>query len=182
MAGLRNQQVIRSTGIGSTNPIVTAKPLPAHRDQSGHFAARRSQSHLMWWLNWANRPNPGPVTLSNQTASRAPPFPGVPGNVLVLPERISLTQRSASEVSGDSRATDTHPGVHLFPSSDSGSSGSPRGLRCRQSPSQHPRIPGVSEVEQRRGKNISAVAVANKNTRIAWALLSKKTSYQTNSA
>ena len=36
----------------------------------------------------------------------------------------------------------------------------------------------VSELEQRRGKNISAVAVANKNARIAWALLSKKTTYQ----
>jgi len=37
----------------------------------------------------------------------------------------------------------------------------------------------VNELDQRRGKNISAVAVANKNTRIAWALLSKKTTYQT---
>lgn len=36
----------------------------------------------------------------------------------------------------------------------------------------------VNEIEQRRGKNISAVAVANKNARIAWALLSKKTTYQ----
>jgi len=36
----------------------------------------------------------------------------------------------------------------------------------------------VNELDQRRGKNISAVAVANKNTRIAWALLSKKTTYQ----
>ena len=40
----------------------------------------------------------------------------------------------------------------------------------------------VSEVERRRGKNIAAVAVANKNARIAWALLSKKTSYQASSA
>jgi len=36
----------------------------------------------------------------------------------------------------------------------------------------------VSELEQRRGKNICAVAVANKNARIAWALLSNKTTYQ----
>ncbi|MCU7849340.1 MAG: IS110 family transposase [Candidatus Thiodiazotropha sp. (ex Lucinoma kastoroae)] len=36
----------------------------------------------------------------------------------------------------------------------------------------------ISELDQRRGKNISAVAVANKNARIAWALLSKKTTYQ----
>jgi transposase len=36
----------------------------------------------------------------------------------------------------------------------------------------------VSELDQRRGKNISAVAVANKNARIAWALLSNKTTYQ----
>jgi transposase len=35
----------------------------------------------------------------------------------------------------------------------------------------------VSELDQRRGKNISAVAVANKNARLAWALLSKKESY-----
>ncbi|MBC8210905.1 MAG: IS110 family transposase [Gammaproteobacteria bacterium] len=37
----------------------------------------------------------------------------------------------------------------------------------------------ISELEKRRGKNISAVAVANKNARIAWAVLSKKESYQT---
>lgn len=36
----------------------------------------------------------------------------------------------------------------------------------------------ASEIDQRRGKNIAAVAVANKNARIAWALLSKKTAYQ----
>lgn len=36
----------------------------------------------------------------------------------------------------------------------------------------------VSELDQRRGKNISAVAVANKNARIAWALLSKKECYE----
>jgi len=35
----------------------------------------------------------------------------------------------------------------------------------------------IVELEQRRGKNISAVAVANKNARIAWALLSKKECY-----
>ncbi len=40
----------------------------------------------------------------------------------------------------------------------------------------------ISELDQRRGKNISAVAVANKNARIAWALLSNKTEYQTASA
>lgn len=36
----------------------------------------------------------------------------------------------------------------------------------------------VSALEQRRGKNIAAVAVANKNIRIVWALLNKKTTYQ----
>lgn len=36
----------------------------------------------------------------------------------------------------------------------------------------------ISELEGRRGKNISAVAVANKNARIAWALLNSKTTYQ----
>ncbi|GJL73627.1 MAG: hypothetical protein NMNS01_28260 [Nitrosomonas sp.] len=35
----------------------------------------------------------------------------------------------------------------------------------------------VSELDQRRGKNISAVGVANKNARIAWTLLSKKENY-----
>lgn len=35
----------------------------------------------------------------------------------------------------------------------------------------------ISKLEQRRGKNISAVGVANKNVRIAWALLSKKENY-----
>ncbi|WP_293885901.1 IS110 family transposase, partial [Thiolapillus sp.] len=35
----------------------------------------------------------------------------------------------------------------------------------------------IRELGQRRGKNISAVAVANKNARIAWALLSKKENY-----
>lgn len=36
----------------------------------------------------------------------------------------------------------------------------------------------INQLEQRRGKNISAVAIANKNARIAWALLSHKTTYQ----
>jgi transposase len=36
----------------------------------------------------------------------------------------------------------------------------------------------ISELDKRRGKNISAVAVANKNARIAWALLSKKSVFQ----
>ena len=36
----------------------------------------------------------------------------------------------------------------------------------------------VKGIDQRRGKNIAAVAVANKNARIAWALLSKQTTYQ----
>ena len=35
----------------------------------------------------------------------------------------------------------------------------------------------ISKLDQRRGKNISAVAVANKNARIAWALLSKNVNY-----
>jgi transposase len=36
----------------------------------------------------------------------------------------------------------------------------------------------IGELDHRRGKNISAVAVANKNARIAWALLTKKERYQ----
>ena len=36
----------------------------------------------------------------------------------------------------------------------------------------------ISDLSQRRGKNISAVAVANKNARIVWALLMNKTTYQ----
>ena len=36
----------------------------------------------------------------------------------------------------------------------------------------------VKELDKRRGKNISAVAVANKNARIAWAVLSKKEPYK----
>jgi transposase len=35
----------------------------------------------------------------------------------------------------------------------------------------------VMQLEERRGKNISAVAVANKNARVAWALLSNKSTY-----
>jgi transposase len=35
----------------------------------------------------------------------------------------------------------------------------------------------INKLEQRRGRNISAVAVANKNARIIWALLSKKENY-----
>lgn len=40
----------------------------------------------------------------------------------------------------------------------------------------------ISDLDKRRGKNISAVAVANKNARIAWALLSNKTTYMANAA
>ena len=40
----------------------------------------------------------------------------------------------------------------------------------------------ISQLDARRGKNISAVAVANKNARVAWALLSQKTTYQTRAA
>jgi transposase len=35
----------------------------------------------------------------------------------------------------------------------------------------------VGDIKQRRGQNISAVAVANKNARVAWALLSRQTDY-----
>jgi transposase len=40
----------------------------------------------------------------------------------------------------------------------------------------------VMQLEERRGKNISAVAVANKNARVAWALLSNKSTYQSRAA
>lgn len=40
----------------------------------------------------------------------------------------------------------------------------------------------VTQIEARRGKNISSVAVANKNARVAWALLSKKSTYQAKAA
>ncbi|WP_219622156.1 transposase [Endozoicomonas acroporae] len=36
----------------------------------------------------------------------------------------------------------------------------------------------IKELDQRRGKNISAVTVANKNARIAWAVLTKKEPYR----
>lgn len=36
----------------------------------------------------------------------------------------------------------------------------------------------IKELDQRRGKNISAVTVANKNARIAWAVLTKKEPYK----
>lgn len=36
----------------------------------------------------------------------------------------------------------------------------------------------ICKLEERRGKNRAAVAVANKNARIAWALLSQKTTYE----
>ena len=38
----------------------------------------------------------------------------------------------------------------------------------------------ISQIDKRRGKNVSAVAVANKNARIAWVLLSKQTTFQAN--
>ena len=40
----------------------------------------------------------------------------------------------------------------------------------------------VAQLEGRRGKNISAVAVANKNARVAWALLTNQSTYQTSAA
>ena len=36
----------------------------------------------------------------------------------------------------------------------------------------------IMSVEQRRGKNIAAVAIANKNARIAWALLTRDAEYR----
>jgi hypothetical protein len=36
----------------------------------------------------------------------------------------------------------------------------------------------MRRVEQRRGKNIAAVAIANKNARIAWALLTSEADYR----
>lgn len=36
----------------------------------------------------------------------------------------------------------------------------------------------ISEIKQRRGENITNVAIANKNARIAWALLTKKETYK----
>ena len=40
----------------------------------------------------------------------------------------------------------------------------------------------IQQLDKRRGKNISAVAVANKNARIAWALLTHNTTYQKKAA
>lgn len=37
----------------------------------------------------------------------------------------------------------------------------------------------MARLLQRRGKNVAAVAVANKNVRIAWALLTQGTTFQT---
>ncbi len=50
-------------------------------------------------------------------------------------------------------------------------------VRCAHK-HQDKRSQWIGEVEQRRGKNITAVAVANKNARIVWALLTKKEDYQ----
>ena len=36
----------------------------------------------------------------------------------------------------------------------------------------------IGEIKQRRGENISNVAVANKNARIAWAVLTRKVNYK----
>jgi hypothetical protein len=38
--------------------------------------------------------------------------------------------------------------------------------------------PIINELEKRRGKNITAVALANKNVRIAWALLSQQATFK----
>lgn len=40
----------------------------------------------------------------------------------------------------------------------------------------------IGDIKQRRGENISNVAVANKNARIAWALLTRKENYQAKQA
>ncbi len=54
-------------------------------------------------------------------------------------------------------------------------------VRCAHK-HQDKRSQWIGEVEQRRGKNITAVAVANKNARITWALLTKKEDYQAQAA
>jgi transposase len=40
----------------------------------------------------------------------------------------------------------------------------------------------ITKLDERRGKNVCAVAVANKNARVAWALLSNKSTYQASAA
>lgn len=40
----------------------------------------------------------------------------------------------------------------------------------------------ITQLDARRGKNITAVAVANKNARVAWALLSQQSTYQSRAA
>ncbi len=40
----------------------------------------------------------------------------------------------------------------------------------------------IVNTDKRRGKNVAAVAVANKNVRVAWALLTKQTSYKVEAA
>ena len=42
----------------------------------------------------------------------------------------------------------------------------------------NPRNRWIDDIKRRRGKNIANVAVANKNTRIAWALLTHKANYR----
>ena len=50
-------------------------------------------------------------------------------------------------------------------------------LRCA-SKREDPRSRWVVEVQQRRGTNIAAVALANKNLRTAWALLTQEVDYE----
>ena len=79
----------------------------------------------MRWLNRRNRPDSGPAIRPNQTDSRAPPLPGVLGNVLVLLEPI-FPNRITSFVAGrGSPVTEPHPGIRPFPSGEPGSSGGP---------------------------------------------------------
>mgnify|MGYP001598112856 FL=1 len=40
----------------------------------------------------------------------------------------------------------------------------------------------ITKLDERRGKNVCAVAVANKNARVAWAMLSNKSTYQASAA
>lgn len=92
------------------------KNQPAHPEATQTFRGHVSSISADAVAQPATRPDFNPVIRLNQTASRAPPLPGVIGNVLLFYERIFLSRMWSFVAGRGSRVTESRPGIRPFPS------------------------------------------------------------------